>query len=175
MGTEYVIVREQVLTGQTDMDEVLERLKVLMDSSTPIVVMETVEEMRAVRMVRAACAALNLATFEWTIASGLARSGAAGDGTADSGMLPPGGYPGHLPDADNAKALYNSREPAQMLANLEAISIEAAFILKDLQRHMDDAVVVRRLRDVEWASTLASGIGQRLLGVPPRFAIVAGP
>ena len=55
---------------------------------------------------------------------------------------------GHTPDADNAKALYNSREPAQMLANLEAISIEAAFILKDLHRHMDDAVVVRRLRDV---------------------------
>src|SRR5882672_11410328 len=35
-----------------------------------------------------------------------------------------------------------------MLANLEGISIEAAFILKDLQRHMDDPVVVRRLRDV---------------------------
>ena len=131
------------------MDKVLERLKVLIDSSTPIVVMETVEEVRAVRMVRAACTALNLATFEWTIASGLARSGAAaGDGAIETGMLPPGGYVGHAPDTDNAKALYNSREPAQMLANLESISIEAAFILKDLQRHMDDAVVVRRLRDV---------------------------
>jgi SpoVK/Ycf46/Vps4 family AAA+-type ATPase len=131
------------------MDKVLERLKVLIDSSTPIVVMETVEETRAVRMVRSACAALNLAAFEWTIASGLARSGAAtGDGAFESGVLPPGGYVGHAPDTDNAKALYNSREPAQMLANLEAISIEAAFILKDLHRHMDDAVVVRRLRDV---------------------------
>ena len=48
----------------------------------------------------------------------------------------------------NAKALYNSREPAQMLANLEGITVEAAFILKDLHRHMDDPVVVRRLRDV---------------------------
>jgi hypothetical protein len=131
------------------MDKVLERLKVLIDSSTPIVVMETVEETRAVRMVRAACTALNLAAFEWTIASGLARCGsAAGDGALESGMLPPGGYVGHTPDTDNAKALYNSREPAQMLANLEAISIEAAFILKDLHRHMEDAVVVRRLRDV---------------------------
>jgi AAA+ superfamily predicted ATPase len=131
------------------MDKVLERLKVLIDSSTPIVVMETVEEVRAVRMVRAACSALNLATFEWTIATGLARSGSApGDGTIESGELPPGGYADRLPDADNAKALYNSREPAQMLANLEAISIEAAFILKDLHRHMDDPVVVRRLRDV---------------------------
>src|SRR5882762_7515771 len=74
-GTEYVIVREQVLAGQTDMDKVLDRLKVLIDSSSPIVVIETVEEVRAVRMVRAACSALNLAAFEWTIASGLARSG----------------------------------------------------------------------------------------------------
>src|SRR6266403_4407266 len=75
VGTEYVIVREQVLTGQTDMDKVLERLKTLIDSSTPIVVMETVEETRAVRMVRSACAALNLATFEWSVASGLMRCG----------------------------------------------------------------------------------------------------
>ena len=35
-----------------------------------------------------------------------------------------------------------------MLANLEGITIEAAFILKDLHRHMDDPVVIRRLRDV---------------------------
>src|SRR6266576_3018151 len=80
VGTEYVIVREQLLTGQTDMDKVLERLNVLIDSSTPIVVMETVEEVRAVRMVRAACSALNLAAFEWTIASGLARAETARSG-----------------------------------------------------------------------------------------------
>lgn len=128
--------------------ETLERLKILIDSSTPIVVMETVEETRAVRLVRMACSALNLAAFEWTIASGLARSGGDPPNAFDTGVLPPGGYVAHQPDADNAKALYNSREPAQMLANLEAISIEAAFILKDLHRHMDDPVVIRRLRDV---------------------------
>jgi ATP-dependent 26S proteasome regulatory subunit len=151
VGTEYVIVREQVLTGQTDMDKVLERLKVLMDSSTPIVVMETVEEVRAVRMVRAACSALNLAAFEWTIASGLARSGGgAVESMVDRGAFVPGGYRAGAVDevVESAKALYDSREPAKMLANLEGISIEAAFILKDLHRHMEDPVVVRRLRDV---------------------------
>src|SRR6266513_1903405 len=149
-GTEYVIVREQLLTGQTDMDKVLERLKVLIDSSTPIVVMETVEEVRAVRMVRAACSALNLAAFEWTIASGLARCGTDSTSAIEAGAFDPGGYrSGHVNDfAESAKALYDSREPAKMLANLEGISIEAAFILKDLQRHMEDPVVVRRLRDV---------------------------
>jgi len=151
VGTEYVIVREQLLTGQTDMDKVLDRLKVLLDSSTPIVVMETVEETRAVRMVRVACAALNLAAFEWTIASGLARSGSNPAAPAlEPGAFAPGGYRGGEVNefVENAKALYDSRDPAKMLANLEGISIEAAFILKDMQRHMEDPVVVRRLRDV---------------------------
>ena len=57
------------------MSDGLDRLKVLINSSTPIVVMETSEEMRAVNMVRSACAELNMATFEWSIADGLLRSG----------------------------------------------------------------------------------------------------
>ena len=59
----------------TNSADALQRLKVLIDSSTPIVAMETVEEVRAVRMVRAACTALNLAAFEWSVASGLIRCG----------------------------------------------------------------------------------------------------
>lgn len=132
------------------MADILERLKVLIDSSTPIVVMETVEEMRATRMVRAACAALNLAAFEWTIASGLARCGLEESAVSvESGVLPPGGYNREAQEAaQHSKAIYNSQDPAQMLANLAGISIDAVFILKDLHRHMDDPVVVRRLRDV---------------------------
>lgn len=118
-------------------EDALQRLKILIDSSTPIIAMETVEEVRAVRMVRAACASLNLAVFEWSIASGLMRSGST------VGEVVTGGYdfsehslPGSLPGQplqgrslpghagmesieQNAKALYNSREPAQMLGNLE--------------------------------------------------------
>src|SRR2546423_15224897 len=57
------------------MTDGLDRLKVLINSSTPLVVMETAEELRAVTMVRAACSDLNVATFEWSIADGLVRSG----------------------------------------------------------------------------------------------------
>jgi AAA+ superfamily predicted ATPase len=147
--------------------DALQRLKILIDSSTPIIAMETVEEVRAVRMVRAACASLNLAVFEWSIASGLMRSGSSVGEVVTGGYefsehslpdhsLPGHSLPGHAPSGhagmesieQNAKALYNSREPAQMLGNLEGVSIDAAFILKDLHRHMDDPVVVRRLRDV---------------------------
>jgi hypothetical protein len=41
----------------------LERLKVLINSSTPIVVMETVEETRALALVHSVCAELNLAVY----------------------------------------------------------------------------------------------------------------
>ena len=127
------------------MADPLERLKILLSSSTPIVVMETVEEMRAVRLVRAACASLSLATFEWSIASGLVRCGSeVGELVPETGFS--AGGPGH--DLSGAQGLYNSKEPAQALSNLEAMSLEAAFVLKDFHRHMDDPVVVRRLRDV---------------------------
>ncbi len=59
----------------------LDRLKVLINSSTPIVVMETVEEVRAVSLVRMACSELNMAIFEWTIADGLVRSNSSAVGT----------------------------------------------------------------------------------------------
>ncbi|HKI25890.1 MAG TPA: AAA family ATPase [Candidatus Sulfotelmatobacter sp.] len=168
------------------MTDGLDRLKILINSSTPIVVMETSDEMRAVSMVRAACAELNMATFEWSIADGLLRSGTG---------APPEGqkmslqaridqaaawtHAGHTPaqtrtvlspgsgEADRlarammssmgsesagaapaAGAIYNTREPVQALANMESMTVEAVFILKDFHRHMDDPVVVRRLRDV---------------------------
>jgi ATP-dependent 26S proteasome regulatory subunit len=132
------------------MAEPLERLKVLINSSTPMVVMETVEEMRAVNLVRTACAELNVAVFEWTIADGLVRAG--------SNL--PIDTPPHLSMSDtllsatNSAAaggktgMYNSREPVQALATMETMSLEAAFILKDFHRHMEDPVVVRRLRNV---------------------------
>jgi SpoVK/Ycf46/Vps4 family AAA+-type ATPase len=157
------------------MSETLDRLKVLINSSTPIVVMETSEEMRAVDMVRTACSELNMATFEWSIADGLIRSGsstparpAPAEAARNQGIripsqvrtvLSPGSgeserltrvlmsSPG-LETPASGGSIYNTREPVQALANMESMTIEAVFILKDFHRHMDDPVVVRRLRDV---------------------------
>src|SRR5262249_55420908 len=109
----------------------LERIKVLIDSSTPVVVIETVEESRAVELVRAACNLLNLPVFEWSIADGLSRSG---------------GNPATAGNA--AQPIVNTREPAQVLAHLETMTIDVAFVLKNFHRHVDDPVVIRRLRDV---------------------------
>ena len=127
-----------------------------------------------------------MATFEWSIADGLARSGsnAAAEGpknpqqarsdqsagwtrvnaghlaqphtvlspgTGESDRLTRAVMSSMGNEAAAAAAggsIYNTREPAQALANMEAMTVEAVFILKDLHRHMDDPVVVRRLRDV---------------------------
>ncbi len=126
----------------------LERLKILINSSTPIVVMETVEEMRAVSMIREACSELNLAMFEWTIADGLVRSGSGVPVPAPPQLK--SGSPrqnGGSPDA-NHTPIYNTTDAVQALANMEAMTVEGVFVLKDFHRHMDNAVVVRRLRDV---------------------------
>lgn len=167
------------------MTDGLDRLKVLINSSTPIVVMETSEEMHAVNMVRAACTELNMATFEWSIADGLVRSGsnapaegqktplqaridqatgwAQGNRTPAqprSALSPSSGEAERLTRAvmssmgaegaavATGASIYNTRDPVQALANMESMTVEAVFILKDFHRHMDDPVVVRRLRDV---------------------------
>ena len=161
----------------------LDRLKVLINSSTPIIVMETAEEMRAVSVVRAACTELNMSTFEWTIADGLVRSGSnlpveaskaspprpdptttiwnQGSRAQSRTALSPGASEAErlaravmssmgteAAAAATAGSIYNTREPVQALANMESMTLEAVFILKDFHRHMDDPVVVRRLRDV---------------------------
>jgi hypothetical protein len=105
-------------------------------------------------MVRAACSSLNLAVFEWTIAAGLVRCGTSTVALIENGAFPPGGYrSGEVNDfAENAKALYDSRDPGKMLANLEGITIEAAFILKDLHRRHSD-----RSQDFDSSGTCKPG------------------
>jgi ATP-dependent 26S proteasome regulatory subunit len=152
------------------MPDVLERLKVLMDSSTPIVILETVEETRAVRLVHAAASPLNLAVFEWTIASGLVRCGNEAGASAQR-FTPTTRTPATY-SAEPA-AIYNSRDPSQALSSLESISTDAVFILKDFHRHMADPVVVRKLRDVgqEFSTKRRTVvITAPIIEVPPELA-----
>src|SRR5271169_919112 len=128
----------------------LDRLKILINSSTPIVVMETVEEVRALSLIHTACSDLSLALFEWTIADGLVRCGSGAtvpQPRAIMGNAAVSHVAGSNPAGPNT-AMYNTADPVQALSNLETMTIEAVFVLKDFHRHMDNPVVVRRLRDV---------------------------
>jgi hypothetical protein len=126
----------------------LDRLKVLINSSTPIVVMETVEEVRALSVVHEACSELNLAVFEWTIADGLVRSGSGVAAPLLAHQMRAAMSSGVSEAAIPKTAVYNTADPVQALANLETMTLEAVFVLKDFHRHMENPVVVRRLRDV---------------------------
>ncbi len=135
-----------------------ERLKVLLNSSTPIVILETVEEVRAVQLVRCASAELGLPVFEWNIADGLTRSGSnvpvlPANSAVSSSVLNlrdqgPRAVAAASAALEQAQTIGNTREPAQVLAHLATMTIESVVILKDFHRHLEDAVVVRRLRDV---------------------------
>ena len=151
----------------------LDRLKLLINSDTPLIALETVEEHRAVALLQAACRDLNLPLFEWTIADGLQRSvpeaaprpttaqqsasemakkiAQAKQALSEAGLpgLDFGSQdPGRSTNPGIPQTILNTREAAQVLAHIESMTVEAVFILKDFHRHLDDPVVVRRLRDV---------------------------
>src|SRR5690242_21113625 len=124
----------------------LARLKVLISSSTPVVVIETVEETRAVRLVRSAASELDLPVFEWNVADGLTRAGGAPVNSAPlMSVVPPSHAQGTIHGQSEEErlresvmsgltreqsAVYNTKEPAQVLAHLASMSIDAVFILK---------------------------------------------
>jgi hypothetical protein len=153
--------------------DTLTRIKVLINSSTPIILMETVEEARAIALLRAACSELALPLFEWSIADGLVRTAAgspAGKAAAadpkaqtspgvtqriaaamaDAG-LPPLDFSKTsarpAANGDTGNAIFNTKEPAAVLAHISTLTIEGVFMLKDFHRQLDDAVVARLLRE----------------------------
>jgi SpoVK/Ycf46/Vps4 family AAA+-type ATPase len=144
-----------------------EHLKILINSSTPIIIMETVEEQRALALVRSVTDELKLPLFEWDITDGLRRSVAphpevaaaatvtapqkiprswiaAATGSSDglSSMLPE-----EFPHSENP-TIVNTLQPTGVLAHIATLTHDAVFVLKDFHRHMDDALVVRSLRNV---------------------------
>src|SRR5205807_8156149 len=76
------IVRDCCRTGQTGaqlhpiMSNPVDRLQIFINSSTPLVIMETVEEEHALFLIRTAAYNLSLPIFEWSIADGLVRNDA---------------------------------------------------------------------------------------------------
>jgi len=158
-----------------------QRLKVIIDSSTPVVIIETVEELRALRTVREAAHELQLPVFEWSIADGLARSGATPAGSDTPPPLPGSGakeptemdrklaavnaslIQANLPPLsivtgkdqyENTAApapVYNTKEAAQVLQHLEMVNLEGVFVMKDMHRHMDSPIVLRLIREVAQA------------------------
>ena len=97
-------------------------LRLLINSRSPIITIETAEEQRACDLLEEVASELNISLFVWSVTEGLARAHGAG--------------------------LYNSDQPEQALSNIGTIPGDAIFVLKDFARYCDNDRVSRRLRDV---------------------------
>ena len=91
-------------------------------SHYPIIYLETWEEGRATEILAQVAQDLLLPFYVWTITAGLSRAGGA--------------------------PIYNTGLPIQVLAEINALEADGLFLLKDFHKHLDDPVIVRKLRDL---------------------------
>ena len=98
-------------------------LEIILRSRTPLIVMETRDESRVLRMLQAigmqSSSAEYMPLFRWTITDGLQRL-----------------------DIDLAPQLINS-EPADVLRHIRAVSKPGIYVLLDFHPYLDDPVHVR--------------------------------
>ena len=120
-------------------------IKVLIESSHPIIAVETDEEERVTDILARLAVALEVPLWTWTTIGGLTR-------------------PGGLGPAED------TRQPHAALAKMAASRANGIYLFKDLHRFLDNAAVVRRLRDL--APALAKS-RRALVLVAPSFELPA--
>jgi len=102
----------------------LQDLKSLVLSHQPLLVLDTVEEARAIDLIRRVSDQLLLPVFEWSLTSGLCRSA---DGQCVDGR---------------------TSQPHLALQHVLSVEPPGLYVLKDLDTHLSDPAVTRLLRDV---------------------------
>ncbi|HEY2456461.1 MAG TPA: AAA family ATPase [Candidatus Acidoferrum sp.] len=114
--------RTEITTPGAVSSAARESLRLLINSRSPIITVETSEEQRLFDLLAAVAADLAVPLFTWSVTEGLARPAGA--------------------------ALYNSDQPEQALANIATIHGDGIFLLKDFARYCDNDRISRRLRDL---------------------------
>ena len=103
-------------------------LEIILRSRTPLIVIETRDERRVLRMLQTISMQLStddyLPLFRWTVTDGLQRL-----------------------DIDLAPQLMNS-EPVDVLKHIRAVSKPGIYVLLDFHPFLDDPVHVRLIKDV---------------------------
>jgi SpoVK/Ycf46/Vps4 family AAA+-type ATPase len=101
----------------------LRELELTIQSRYPFVAVETAEEERLEKALFDIAGDLRVPLFVWTVTSGLRRAG----------LL---------------NAMYDTQQPLRALNTVAAMTGEAMFLMKDLQRYFGEAPVVRKLLDL---------------------------
>ena len=102
----------------------LRDLELLLDSATPIIVVESHEESRIIELFRQAVLRASKPFFHWTVTDGLRR--------LDRGF----------------KTASELREPTELLLDIKMSREPAIYLLSDFHPYLEDPVHVRLLRDI---------------------------
>jgi len=100
-----------------------QELELLIRSKYPIIYLETWEEERAEKLLKIIAQKLGKYLFIWTSTKGLFRS-------------------------DIQEPIYNTNHPLNVLSHIYSADIAALYLLKDFHQHLDDPVVIRKLKDI---------------------------
>ncbi|MDP6607420.1 MAG: AAA family ATPase [Dehalococcoidia bacterium] len=100
----------------------LHDIKTLIASLHPLLAIETVEEERVRGLLATAGSELGLPIFEWSVTSGLKRT-------------------------DQPNAAHNTASPLGLMKHLATLRLAGIFHLKDFASHLQDATVVRSVRE----------------------------
>lgn len=101
----------------------LSDLEILIRSWHPLVFVETHEEERLQALVEEVAVRLGFPVYTWTATEGLRRGG-------------------------TGPSLYDSQAPLKALQNIGSLTAVALYLLKDFHRYLEDAVLVRKVRDL---------------------------
>jgi ATP-dependent 26S proteasome regulatory subunit len=108
--------------AQSDSATQRNELRLLIDSRSPIITVETSEEERLAHLLLAVATELCVPFFAWSVTAGLSRG--------------------------TGSPIYNSAQPEQALANIAEIPGDAIFLLKDFSRYCENDRISRLLRDL---------------------------
>lgn len=99
-----------------------DELRLLINSRSPIITIETAEEERLQGLLQKIAEQLLVPLYVWSVTSGIERAGGA--------------------------PIYNTAAPEQALANIAEIKGDAMFLLRDFARYCENDRISRRLRDL---------------------------
>jgi SpoVK/Ycf46/Vps4 family AAA+-type ATPase len=99
-------------------------ISLLLRSRTPILMLETHEEIRALDLIKDIAINMDLPIFKWSVATGLQR--------IDLSMDP--------------QAFL--KDPTKVLEHINSAKLEAVYVLLDFHPYLEDAVIVRHLKEV---------------------------
>ncbi|WP_008313081.1 AAA family ATPase [Leptolyngbya sp. PCC 6406] len=105
-----------------------------------MVVIETVEEERVQTLINAAVNDLQMAVFEWSVASGLTRSQGNLHNRWSNEYTPPG--------IQQPQLIEGTCEPLEVLRHIQSMGYQAIYWLKDFACHLENPIIARQLREL---------------------------